>query len=394
MRRLIAFVAAVLLVLIAAAVFQYTRPIPAVQPAVTLTTNQPSPSSPYLPWPTVGEAAVALAGSGELGAYGYAIPRPIASVAKLMTALVVLQDHPLAPGQKGDSITVSDADKSATDAAAAEGQSVVKVEAGEHLTEYELLQGLLIPSGNNLATMLARWDAGDVAGFVARMNSRARSLGMRQTHFDDPSGFSDRTVSTSRDLLRLAAEALASPVVVEIAAQPQAELPVAGTVYNVDYALGRSGISGLKTGSSPGAAACFVFSAQVAIGALRVTVIGAVMAQPTLDDAFAVSERLIGAARDGLTIERIITAGQPVGFYQAPWGSRAQAVAANEVQLPVWHGRKPRLQPRLDTVQAPLAAGSRVGSLAVGDLPAQQVPVTTDRPIFQPGRLWRLTRLA
>src|SRR5215831_15686379 len=93
-----------------------------------------------------------------------------------MTAYLVLSDHPLPAGGPGPAITVTAADVTAYDSDQRQGQSVVRVVAGEKLTERQALEAMLIPSGNNIAALLARWDAGPDRAFVAKMNRRrARS---------------------------------------------------------------------------------------------------------------------------------------------------------------------------------------------------------------------------
>ena len=129
-----------------------------------------------------------------LGAHGGSAPVPIASLAKIMTAYVVLRDHPLPAGGSGPAITVTAADAAAYASDQRQGQSVVKVAAGEKLTERQALEAMLIPSGNNIASMLARWDAGSEGAFVAKMNARARSLGLRSTRYADASGADPATV--------------------------------------------------------------------------------------------------------------------------------------------------------------------------------------------------------
>jgi len=136
---------------------------------------------PSLAWPAHGQAAVGIQGDGLIGAHAATRPVPIASLAKVMTAYVVLRDHPLRGRGGGPSVAVDGADAAAFRADAAAGQSVVPVRAGERLTERQALEGLLLPSGNNLATLLARWDAGSQRAFVARMNAEARALGMSAT---------------------------------------------------------------------------------------------------------------------------------------------------------------------------------------------------------------------
>src|SRR5207302_8896714 len=140
---------------------------------------------------------------GVVATSGPEKPQPFASVAKVMTALVLLDSKPLAAGQQGPSLTVTALDVSDYAAKRDQGQSVVTVAAGEQLTEYQLLQGLLIPSGNNLADLIARWDAGSTQAFVEKMNNRAKTLGLKATTFADPSGFDPKTQTTPTDLVRL-----------------------------------------------------------------------------------------------------------------------------------------------------------------------------------------------
>src|SRR5919201_5175388 len=322
MRTRIAGAAFLLLVLTAV---QYLRPVPVVQPRALLpASTHVSGTPPAMPWPGAGRAAIGAAGLGVVGTSGPEKPEPIASVAKVMTALVLLESKPITSGQPGPTVTVSADDVSDYVAKRDQGQSVVAVAAGEQLTEYQLLQGLLIPSGNNLADLIARWVAGSVPAFVERMNARAKALDLKSTTFVDTSGFDPGTVSTPSDLVRLGGIAISDPVIAEVVSQPQAELPVAGTVYNVDYAVGQGGIAGIKTGSSPQAGACFLFSSPQH----GYTIVGAVMGLGSLDDAFAATKALIKSAAAAMQAEVVIGKDQAVGRYDAPWGSHTGILAA------------------------------------------------------------------
>ena len=167
-----------------------------------------------------------------------------------MTAYLVLRDHPLRLGEDGPTITLTDADVADTDRRRRQRESVVSVAAGEQLTERQALQALLLPSANNIAAVLARWDAGSADRFVARMNAAARSLGMTHTRYTDPSGYDDATVSTAADQVRIVDRAMRLPVFASIVATPSATLPVAGTVHNTNTLLGHNGFVGVKTGST------------------------------------------------------------------------------------------------------------------------------------------------
>ena len=246
----------------------------------------PGNALPTRVWPADGQAAVVLTGGSQIEAGPNQHAAPIASVAKVMTAYLVLRDHPLRRGQEGPAITLTDADVADTGRRADQGESVVPVAAGEQLTEHQALQALLLPSANNIAVVLARWDAGSEGRFVARMNAAARSLGMADTRYTDPSGYDDATVSTAADQVRIVQRAMRLAAFANIVATPAATLPVAGTVRNTDALLGHDGFVGVKTGSDDAAGGCFAFRAIRWIDGRRTAITGVVLGQPG-DDPIA-----------------------------------------------------------------------------------------------------------
>lgn len=233
-------------------------------------------------WPAAGQAAVQI-GQTRLRSGPNQQPAPIASVAKVMTAYLVLRDHPLRGGAEGPTITLSAGDVADTDRRRGLRESVVPIVAGERLTERQALQALLLPSANNIAAVLARWDAGTTSRFLARMNAAARSLGMASTRYTDPSGFDDTTVSTAVDQLRIVERAMRLPAFASIVATPSATLPVAGVVHNTDTLLGQDGFVGVKTGSDDAAGGCFAFRAIRIVHGRRTAITGVVLGQPGAD---------------------------------------------------------------------------------------------------------------
>ncbi len=238
---------------------------------------------PSTVWPADGQAAFVQGGQSQVRAGPNQHAAAIASVAKVMTAYLVLRDHPLRAGEDGPTITLTDADVADTDRRRGQEESVVSIAAGEQLTERQALQALLLPSANNIAAVLARWDAGSEDRFVARMNATARSLGMTHTRYTDPSGYDDATVSTAADQVRIVDRAMRVPVFAGIVATPSATLPVAGTVHNTNALLGYDGFVGVKTGSDDAAGGCFAFRAIRWIDGKRTTITGVVLGQPGHD---------------------------------------------------------------------------------------------------------------
>jgi len=195
-------------------------------------------------------------------------PVPIASLAKVMTAYLVLRDpHEV-------TVTVTDDDVADTERRAGRDESIVHVAAGETLTERQALIAILLPSANNVAAMLARASAGSQDAFVARMNDMAQALGMRHTIYTDPSGFDEGTRSTADDQLILAQRAMQVPEFASLVALRSGVLPVAGTVHNTDSLLGTDGFVGIKTGSDDAAGGRFMFRVRRAGGDLTGVVLG------------------------------------------------------------------------------------------------------------------------
>ncbi len=169
-----------------------------------------------LPWPNEGQGWMDVDGLGTMGDFGKQTPVAIGSVAKTMTAYIILRDHPLKPGQEGPKIKV-DPTAEKEGGYNKSGESTLNtVKAGDSLTEKQALSAVMIPSANNIARLLARWDAGSEAAFVKKMNATAKELGMTGTTYTDPSGLKETTVSTAHDQVRLGRAVVKQPALVAI----------------------------------------------------------------------------------------------------------------------------------------------------------------------------------
>src|SRR3954471_10517462 len=248
-------------------------------------------------WPAQGAAAASL-GHGHVHVSGSTQPSPIASLAKVMTALVVLRSRSISGQDPGFTITITADDVADSERRRADGQSVIAVVNGEQLTERQALQALLLPSANNVAMALARAVSGTVAAFVDEMNVEARRLAMTATDYTDPSGYDPGTVSTARDQLRLAGAAMRIDAFAEIVAEPAATIPQAGVVYNTDALVGQDGFVGIKTGSDTAAGGCFMFAARSP--QRHRLVYGVVLGQrdaPLIDAGLNAAQRLADSVR-------------------------------------------------------------------------------------------------
>jgi len=183
---------------------------------------------------------------------------PIASLAKMMTALIVA-----AKTKPGDPVRIT------KQALAYSGSGVGVLPKGKNVAAETLLYGLLLPSGNDAAIALAQHVAGDVPRFVAAMNRRAAQLGLNCTHYSSVDGFDDGNRSCARDLVVLAEAMLAVPRLARIVRARTAVLPLpikGGRVflYNNNPLIRRlrfRGVTGIKTGETRAAGKCLVASA-------------------------------------------------------------------------------------------------------------------------------------
>jgi D-alanyl-D-alanine carboxypeptidase len=311
----------------------------------------------------------------------------------MMTAYVLLKEHPLQPGEVGPTVEITQVDADRFWEMVAEDQSVQPVNAGQVLTELQLLQGMLIPSANNYAEIAAKWDAGSVEAFVTKMNAEALALGMNETVYDDASGFSDFSVSTVHDQLILARAAMANPVFAQIVGTSSVELPGVGPVSNVNELLGVGGVIGIKTGQTEAAGGNLAFAARREVGGQTIEVIGAIFNQEDRAAAFDGTIGLLNSLNSNLQVLRVVPAGQPVGTVDPAWGEPVDVVVAQDVTMLVWPGMTLEQIVEFDEVPAGLKAGDQVGTLLVrlGEQ-EQRVPITLAADLPGAGLSYKLTR--
>jgi D-alanyl-D-alanine endopeptidase (penicillin-binding protein 7) len=205
---------------------------------------------------------------------------PIASISKLMTAMVVLDSWP--DLQAPISITEDDVDYLRG--------SYSRLQLGTTMTRETALLLALMSSENRAAHALARHTPGGMSAFVAAMNDKARFLGMYDTRFEDPTGLSSNNVSTARDLAKLVAAAHRYPLIrefstkvavtVEIAGRPQEFRNTNPLVRNASWNVGLS-----KTGYIQEAGKCLVMQARVADRPVVIVLLDSAGKQTRVGDA-------------------------------------------------------------------------------------------------------------
>lgn len=364
----------------------------APMPAVVATPNRIEVSVPVRPaiaWPTQGQAAVGISGSGVVATNGAQTSVPIASIAKLVLALAVVEKQPIEPGQPGTTITFTDADEQLYRDKVAQNQSVVPIATDEQFTEYQALQAMLIPSGNNIADSVAIRVFGSVSGYVAYANDLLITWGLTETHVDDASGFSPKTVSSASNLVRLGERVLAHPVLAQIVNQPSVTLPVAGEVHNVNALLGQDGIVGIKTGTTDEAGGCLLFAVDP--GNNQPLIIGAFLGQADRPAVLAATTSFIRASAGNFAPVNVAPEHQPVATYAVPWAKPVNVLTKTVATIASPTGQAITTSVNASDLKDSTAAGSPVGTLkaTTGDT-ATETELVLATAIDRPSIGWKL----
>ncbi len=382
---------AVILILVGYTSGALVRPISAnaAQLAPTETIIQPA-TAPT--WPGFGNGAISAVGTdGMLSVHGDQGPTPMASITKTVTALVVLDTMPLEAGDVGPQLTLTASDVRIYAEVIAEGGSAAPVAAGSVFTERQLLEAMMLPSANNYSITLANWAFGSMPAFLDAARTWLAAHDLTGTTLADSSGLSPRSVSTPEDLVALGMLALAHPVLSEVVRQQSAVLPVIGTVENTNKLLGSNGVIGLKTGTTRVAGACLLFAADATIGGQTVTFVGVILGAPNHLQLNAAVTALITSATNGFHDVQLVAEGDVFGSYSAPWGAKADIVAAETASILVWQDTPVTVEPEA----SPLEFGQ--GGRTVGSVTFEHdgerivVPLELDGDLAGADTGWKLS---
>lgn len=375
-----------------------TAAVPA--PSLALETLSPPALAPAaITTPDLGGVAVAAEGFGTLAERDADVPRPIASITKIVTALVLLEAHPLTQDDEGPTITFTDADVKLLRDTIAAGGSRAMVRSGLKLTLRQALEAMLIPSANNYAVSLANWAFGSEAALVERARTWLRAHGLGNIVINDASGMGGTNVATPHDLLKLATLALANPVIAKIVGTATVEVPGVGTLTNTNELVGRGYLTGIKTGTGLGAnASNLLFSFVVDTGATKIPLVGVVLGAKSHDAIDAALPALIEQVKAGFHQVELVPSGAPVATVTTNWGQSATLRASSTASAVLWGNPKVTLTPTLRQVDG-AAKGQEVGTVDIsidrgaGEPTRLSVPVTVDAAIAAPDLWWRLTHI-
>ncbi|MFD5464392.1 D-alanyl-D-alanine carboxypeptidase [Kitasatospora sp. NPDC127059] len=388
-------------VLGAVVVAQLLRPLP--DPELRMTTPGSfsfAGDQLDLAWPAKGQSAAEVVGVGNLGSSGQETPASIASVTKVMNAYLVLQKFPLKKGESGPKIVV---DKQAAQESGNSDESRVTLTEGQVLTEYQALELLMLPSANNVARLLARYHSGSEEAFVKLMNDTAAKLGMANTTYADPAGFNADTKSTAKDQLKLAEQVMQDDIFRQIVATPETNFNNTKISNTNNLINPKTGVIGVKTGSSTPAGGCLMWAAYKDIGGVKRLILGVTLGQQAtspnpgdgiLPTVLKVSGKQIQAAQNGLTGQTLVKKGDVVGSVDDGLGGKVPVVATNDLVVPGFPGVTGTITLDPYALRHNEKAGKEVGTLRVGAGDGKtEVRVALQNDLNPPSIQSRLLRL-
>lgn len=221
-------------------------------------TPQPKIIDP-LPWPSYGQAAYGVTNDGVLATSTDELDQvPIASLAKVITALVILDKKPLVPGEQGPNILLTENDEALYREYVAKNGTVTPVKAGIQISQYQALQAVLMHSANNISDTLVNWAFGSMEEYIKYANDFIQEYGLTDTTIADASGYSPDTKSTAADMVKAGILYVQNPVLREIAQQPNTLLPFAGAIYNKNAVHNEERVLGIKIGFTEQAGRTFL----------------------------------------------------------------------------------------------------------------------------------------
>jgi D-alanyl-D-alanine carboxypeptidase (penicillin-binding protein 5/6) len=281
--------------------------------------------------------------------------RAMASITKVMTAVIVMEN-----ADTNDEVTISAAAK-------ATKFSSPFLKVGQRITVHELLEALLVRSGNDAAVALAEHVSGSEKEFVVKMNAKAAELGLRRTHFVNSHGL-DVTghYSTAEDLAILSRYAMSKPKFREIVAQKTCTVSAAGSseeAENTNLLIGNyDGANGVKTGWTDNAGYSVVVSAKRG----NVELFAVVMGTPNEQARFRAARDLLDWGFVHYREQELAAAGTIVGAAAVAdyINATVPAVVSEDTSLAVFDLAGPiRRKVKLVTVSAPVREGDRVGAV-------------------------------
>ncbi len=344
--------------------------------------------------PPFGVSAVVADDFGPLGMAPTNDVVPIASMTKVITALMVLKAHPLQANEPGPTITFGQADIDQLDAIIAQDGKYSEVSVGDSTTERDALYALLLNSSNNIANSLAIWAYGSMDEFLSQTTLWLAEQGLNDTVVADASGLSAESRSSSADLITIGHLALDNPALAAIVGTRSIELPLFGKLVNGNTLIGTSGITGIKTGTTEEAGACLLYSATFTVAKESVRLFGVTTGAALQAELQPALGAYIASLEAGFHETVLSDPARPIATVNTLWSTTANIVAAKTVSAVTWSDTPVRVEVRLGDIRGG-GAGTTVGTMTF-DTPrgVQVVDLVLETDLTDPGPAWRFGHVA
>lgn len=327
---------------------------------------------------------------------------PIASIVKLVTALVTLEAEPLAPGTNGPIYTWTAEDRERQDEYVAMMGIAHPIPVGTELTVRDMLTLMLLPSSNDFAAAFAYRVFGDNESFLAAVERFSAQHGLTSLTVVEPTGLDEGNRASAADLVRIARLALQNPTIREFTSMQSVEMPWGiGTIENTNPLLGEMpGVVGLKTGTLEAAGYNLVVAQETNVHGRDLVKISVTLARPDQWER-AESGRIVLSAMDDLPqLVDLVAAGENIGSIVTWQGETVPLITAGAAAVTLLPGEGTQRSIELGSGLGSglgVGLGSGPAGTPVGDVvitapeEVASVPIVTTDPIIEPDLWWRLT---
>ncbi len=313
--------------------------------------------------------------------------RPTASLAKMITSLVVLEKYPLK--NNGPAITMTPDDEARYWLTLNSGGSNVPVYSGQTLSQKQLIEGIMLASANNMADSLAIWAFGSLDNYrlaaqdwLKRHNLNSTSIG------NDASGFNASTTSNAIDLCKIALTMRLSPELMKIIGQKEIDYPVIGKLKNTNRLLGQNGVVGGKTGYTDEAGRGVAILSDININNENIAAATVSLNNNSYSSAFDSSGQLIDKLKKDISVINV-KSGSTFGSIHSYWGKNSELINNKGLKL-VRFSDQPINVKTTKYLSSPESVGQN-SLICEINVNGNNFNLINKNKIARPSWLWRLT---
>lgn len=342
------------------------------------------------PWPSE-PSAISIWGSPVIESNAASQLMPMASIAKLVCALVSLEIKPLA-STEGQTYQLGPKDTKYYRDFLAQDGSVAPVSEEVPLTRRQLLELMLLPSSNNHTLSYVDWMFGSNEAYVTAAQAFLKKHDLTEITVVESTGFDLGNVASARTLVKIGALALADPTLSEIMAKKSVVIPGAGEVFSTNPLLSDPGVRGMKTGTTTAEKKNLLLAQDFTIAGRTLTSIIVTLGLPSDEQRVIATRKLAQFVTQFKQPVEVAQQGEVVAESTAWDGRPINLVAARDETVVLTLGESAQRSLELDLLSPGLDANSPTGFIVVdGPTGAKRIPVVIRDSLPIPDPWWRIT---